>query len=122
VNSTFSQALDLYKQGRTDEVVAGCNLILQMDPLFDPAKRLLEKAKNPLSPVDIDSLTAGASATPALADARSAMAARDFERDGQGQIGCIENDARSERRVALVQRHLRRVDRAEELHRILKLE
>ncbi|HEX7418294.1 MAG TPA: hypothetical protein VF505_00315, partial [Thermoanaerobaculia bacterium] len=92
MNSTFSQALDLYKQGRTDEVVAGCNLILQMDPLFDPAKRLLEKAKNPLSPVDIDSLTAGASATPALVDARAAMAARDFERVIQLTTEILTND------------------------------
>ena len=39
VNSTFQQTLALYRQGRTDEVIAGWNLILQMDPMFDPAKR-----------------------------------------------------------------------------------
>ena len=39
--STFQQTLGLHRQGRTDEVVAGCNLLLQMDPMFDPAKKLL---------------------------------------------------------------------------------
>lgn len=92
VNSTFQQALDLYKQGRTEEVVAGCTLILQMDPLFDPAKRLLEKAKNPASPVDVDTLSAGAPGAPALADARAAMAARDFERVIQLTTEILTND------------------------------
>ena len=50
VLSTFQQAVTLYKQGRTDEVVQGCGLILRMDPMFDPAKKLLEKARNPNAP------------------------------------------------------------------------
>src|SRR5438128_4072880 len=79
VSSTFQQALSLYKQGRTDEVVAGCNLILQMDPSFDPAKKLLEKTRNPNLPIDVDTLLP-ASADDALNEARSAMASRDFQR------------------------------------------
>ena len=92
VNSTFQQTIELYRQGRTDEVVAGCNLILQMDPLFDPAKRLLEKAKNPAAAVDVDSLTSGSSATASLSDARAAMAARDFERVIQLTTDILTND------------------------------
>ena len=92
VNSTFQQAIVLYRQGRTDEVVAGCNLILQMDPLFDPAKRLLEKVKNPAAAVDVDSLATGSSATAALSDARAAMAARDFERVIQLTTDILTND------------------------------
>ena len=57
VLSTFQQALALYKQGRAAEVVEGCTLILRMDPTFDPARKLLEKTRNPNSPVDVDSLT-----------------------------------------------------------------
>jgi tetratricopeptide (TPR) repeat protein len=79
VTSTFQQAVSLYKLGRTEEVVAGCNLILQMDPSFDPAKKLLEKTRNPTLPIDVDTLIP-ASAADALAEARSAMAARDFQR------------------------------------------
>ncbi len=79
VSSTFQQALALYKGGRTDEVVAGCTLILQMDPLFDPAKKLLEKIRNPAAPIDIDSLAGGGS-DEALREAKEAMAARDFQR------------------------------------------
>jgi len=78
VVSTFQQTLALYKQGRRDEVAAGCSLILQMDPMFDPAKKLLEKARNPSSPIDVDSLLP-ADASPLMAQARQALEARDFQ-------------------------------------------
>ena len=78
VVSTFQQTLALYKQGRHDEVIQGCGLILRMDPQFDPAKKLLEKTRNPSSPVDVDTLLPTTSDP--MADAREAMAARDFQR------------------------------------------
>jgi tetratricopeptide (TPR) repeat protein len=77
--STFTQTLALYKQGRTDEVLQGCTLLLQMDPLFDPAKKLLEKARNPMLPLDVDALMPKSDAD-ALQQAREAMAQRDFQR------------------------------------------
>jgi tetratricopeptide (TPR) repeat protein len=82
VLSTFRQTLDLYKQGRKDEVAAGCGLILQMDPTFDPAKKLLEKSRNPALPIDVDALLPGppSDTRPLLDQAREAMAARDFQR------------------------------------------
>ncbi|HEX6161186.1 MAG TPA: tetratricopeptide repeat protein [Thermoanaerobaculia bacterium] len=76
--STFRQAVTLLGQGRADEVVAGCTLILQMDPTFDPARKLLEKARNPALPIDVDSLLPPDDRS--LEEARTAMAARDFER------------------------------------------
>src|SRR5687767_9833453 len=79
VVSTFRQTLALYHQGRADEVVAGCNLLLQMDPVFDPAKKLLEKQRNPGAPIDVDSLLPAQTAAP-LDQARQAMAGRDFQR------------------------------------------
>lgn len=78
VVSTFQQTLALYKQGRHDEVIQGCGLILRMDPQFDPAKKLLDKTRNPSSTVDIDTLMPTTSDP--MADAREAMAARDFQR------------------------------------------
>jgi tetratricopeptide (TPR) repeat protein len=81
VLSTFQQAVALFKQGRTDEVVQGCGLILRMDPMFDPAKKLLEKARNPSAAVDVDALLAGAApANDPLREAREAMGGRDFQR------------------------------------------
>lgn len=80
VLSTFQQTLMLYKQGRTDEVAQGCGLILRMDPMFDPAKKLLEKARNPAAAINVDSLlTIEPSADP-LSEARAAFARRDFQR------------------------------------------
>jgi tetratricopeptide (TPR) repeat protein len=80
VLSTFQQAVSLYKQGRSTEVVEGCTLILRMDPTFDPARKLLEKTRNPSSPVDVDSLLPAEEDTEAMNEARAAMAARDFHR------------------------------------------
>ncbi|HYC89881.1 MAG TPA: tetratricopeptide repeat protein [Thermoanaerobaculia bacterium] len=81
VVSTFQQTLALYKQGRADEVMAGCNLLLQMDPNFDPARKLLEKIRNPGAPIDVDALLPVERDTRApIQQAREAMAARDFER------------------------------------------
>ncbi|HEY0144223.1 MAG TPA: tetratricopeptide repeat protein [Thermoanaerobaculia bacterium] len=78
VVSTFRQAVTLYQQGRIDEVVAGCNLILQMDPTFDPGRKLLEKTKNPASAIDVNNLLPADDRS--LEEARNAMVARDFER------------------------------------------
>ncbi len=91
VVSTFRQTLALYHQGRPDEVVAGCNLLLQMDPVFDPAKKLLEKVRNPGAPIDVDSLLPAETASP-LDQARQAMAARDFERVIQATTEVLTND------------------------------
>lgn len=79
VVSTFQQTLALYHQGRVDEVAAGCNLILQMDPMFDPAKKLLEKMRNPSLAIDVDALLPRDGRS-GMQQARQAMAERDFER------------------------------------------
>ncbi len=79
VVSTFQQAIALYHLGRTDEVAAGCTLILQMDPVFDPAKKLLDKTRNPGLPIDVDNLLPRDDRSP-MQQAREAMAERDFQR------------------------------------------
>ena len=79
VTSTFQQTVTLYHQGRLDEVTAGCTLILQMDPMFDPARKLLEKTRNPNLPIDVEALIPRDPRAP-MQQARDAMAERDFER------------------------------------------
>ena len=91
VSSTFEQTLALYGQGRKDEVIAGCNLILQMDPMFDPAKKLLEKTQNPASPIDVESLSPARTAA-TLNEARAALGSRDFERVLQLTTEVLTND------------------------------
>jgi tetratricopeptide (TPR) repeat protein len=94
VLSTFQQALALYKQGRAAEVVEGCTLILRMDPTFDPARKLLEKTRNPNSPVDVDSLMP--SSDDPLREARAAMAARDFQRANDLTTEVLRDDFTNE--------------------------
>lgn len=95
VIATFQQTLGLYKQGRSAEVVAGCNLILQMDPLFDPAKKLLDKARNPALPIDVERLMP-AGRNDALQQAREAMAARDFQQVINITTEILTNDLMNE--------------------------
>ncbi len=78
VASTFEQTVALYRQGRKAEVIAGCNLILQMDPMFEPAKKLLQQAGGGAAP-PADPFPTGDSGA-SLAEAKTAMASRDFER------------------------------------------
>ncbi|HVS32836.1 MAG TPA: tetratricopeptide repeat protein [Thermoanaerobaculia bacterium] len=92
VLATFDQAVALYQAGRLEEVIAGCTLILQMDPLFDPAKKLMEKARNPSLPVDVDSLISSADDGADLQQAHAAMAAREFERALQITTEILTND------------------------------
>ena len=94
VVSTFQQTLTLYHQRRTDEVVAGCTLILQMDPTFEPARKLMEKTRNPAAPIDVDSLmpVPQGGGTPSMQQAREAMAARDFERVQQLTSAILSED------------------------------
>ncbi|MDQ6802330.1 MAG: tetratricopeptide repeat protein [Acidobacteriota bacterium] len=92
VLSTFQQTVTLFKQGRTEEVVQGCGLILRMDPLFDPAKKLMEKARNPAAPIDVDTLIA---ADP-IVEARSAMQARNFQKVVDVTTEILTNDLMNE--------------------------
>jgi tetratricopeptide (TPR) repeat protein len=91
VVSTFQQTLALYHQGRRDDVSAGCTLILQMDPTFEPARKLLDKIRNPSLPIDVDRLmpTDGVSA---MEQARKAMAERDFQRTIQITTDVLTED------------------------------
>jgi tetratricopeptide (TPR) repeat protein len=96
VQSTFQQTLALFKQGRTEEVVQGCGLILRMDPMFEPAKKLLEKAQNPTAAVDVESLVRPPTPADALSEARAAMAKRDFQRAVNLTTEILTNDLMNE--------------------------
>lgn len=104
VLSTFRQTLDLYDQGLLDDVVVGSEFILKMDPMFDPAKKLLEKARNPAAKIDLAELAAitGAGREPGAANepdeaavieqAREAMASRDWSRAADLASGILRRD------------------------------
>ena len=56
--STFRHTLNLYKENKLDDCLIGCDFILKMDPRFVPARKLLDKAKNPNAAVDVTELEA----------------------------------------------------------------
>jgi len=96
VLSTFQQSVTLYKQGRSAEVVEGCTLILRMDPTFDPARKLLEKTRNPNAPIDVDSLMPASPQSDVLNEARAALAARDFQRAAELTSEVLRDDFTNE--------------------------
>lgn len=62
--STFRHTLNLFGEGKLDDCVIGCDFILKMDPRFAPARRLMEKARNPRADVDVAELEAIVATTP----------------------------------------------------------
>jgi len=82
--STFRHTLDLYRDGKLDDCLIGCDFILKMDPRFAPARKLQEKAHNPKADVDLAELEAVVSPArePAAATApRETEAARALGRE-----------------------------------------
>lgn len=43
VESTFEQSLDLARQGKIQEASLGCEFVLKLDPLFEPAREFVRK-------------------------------------------------------------------------------
>ncbi len=91
--STFRHSLNLFKAGKIEDCAVGCDFILKMDPRFVPARRLLEKARDPAASVDLAELESfvaetltpmeklGAAAPDRLLiSAIEAYAERDFDR------------------------------------------
>ncbi len=62
--STFRHTLNLFGQGKLDDCLIGCDFILKMDPRFNPARSLMDKARNPNADVDIAQLEALVATTP----------------------------------------------------------
>ena len=45
INTIFSQTLGLAKEGKKEEALLGCDFILRLDSLFEPARRLQQQAQ-----------------------------------------------------------------------------
>lgn len=76
--TTLKQSIALQKEGRGEEAASGCEFMLRLDPQFTPAKKLLEKIKNPAAAIDLDKLIPPSGDR--LAPAREALAGRDFQK------------------------------------------
>ncbi|RMH23280.1 MAG: hypothetical protein D6696_01100, partial [Acidobacteria bacterium] len=59
---SFQQTLELIDQGNEREAKLGCEFILGMDPLFQPASTLLERLNDARRPIAVDDLKADAAA------------------------------------------------------------
>ena len=59
IQNTFEQTLGLAEDGNRQEALLGCDFILRLDPLFEPARRLQERLDDGEGPVDVGGLTGG---------------------------------------------------------------
>ena len=83
--STFRHTLDLFRDGKIDDCLIGCDFILKMDPRFAPARKLQEKARNPRADVDMNELQAAISSpTAAIPHLSAAAGAPDQRRETGG--------------------------------------
>src|SRR5579864_6463353 len=70
--STFEHTLGLAEKGSRQEALLGCDFVLRMDPLFEPARRLqerLEPATGPLAVDDLRRMEPAPASTPAAGPA-----------------------------------------------------
>jgi len=68
IQNTFQQTLSLAEEGNRQEALLGCDFILRLDPLFEPARSLQERLGEGEGPVDVAGLIDGDGAAPPAED------------------------------------------------------
>jgi tetratricopeptide (TPR) repeat protein len=61
IRSTFEHTLGLAEKGSRQEALLGCDFVLRMDPLFEPARRLQERLEGTSGPLAVEDLRRGQS-------------------------------------------------------------
>jgi tetratricopeptide (TPR) repeat protein len=56
IRSTFEHTLGLAEKGSRQEALLGCDFVLRMDPLFEPARRLQERLEGTSGPLAVEDL------------------------------------------------------------------
>jgi hypothetical protein len=59
ISSTFEHTLGLAEKGSRQEALLGCDFVLRMDPLFEPARRLQERLEATSGPLAVEDLRRG---------------------------------------------------------------
>ena len=73
---TFEQALDLSEKGSRKEALLGCDFVLRLDPLFEPARVLHKRLRDTESDVATDDLRSALAAMVVSTSLRSASRKR----------------------------------------------
>ncbi|HEV3457243.1 MAG TPA: hypothetical protein VHG32_11840 [Thermoanaerobaculia bacterium] len=74
IRSTFEHTLGLAEKGSRQEALLGCDFVLRMDPLFEPARRLQERLEAATGPLAVDDLRSIKAAPAGSASSASASA------------------------------------------------
>jgi len=105
VLDTFGQTLDLADEGSRQEALLGCDFVLRMDPLFEPARKLQERLRSSAGAI-VDTADLRTAAGPAAAQPEQVVPADLFaDLDGLGlelpDLAPTGNDLHSELRALL---------------------
>lgn len=98
VVTTFKQTIEVARKGNPAEATQGCEFILRIDPQFEPARQLSAELTDPFAQTDYDALmelVSGAAGDP-LAEARQALADRNFERATELATEVLRDDVANE--------------------------
>lgn len=112
VLSTFHQSLQLFRQGNIEDAVAGCEFILKMDALFEPAQKLLAKAKDPSMNIDVENLVPQAGGNNRLNDAATAFQQRDYQRAMEIASEVLSSDPMNANAQQIAQQAQERIEAA----------
>ena len=77
--NTFRQTLELVEKGEQREAQLGCNFILRLDPLFEPARKLHQRLQAESDPIEVADLKETVGEVAADPDAEAAAFFRDLE-------------------------------------------
>ena len=55
--TTFQQTLSLAQEGNRQEALLGCDFVLRLDPLFEPARQLQTRLSEGDGPIEVGDLT-----------------------------------------------------------------
>jgi tetratricopeptide (TPR) repeat protein len=69
IQNTFQQTIGLAEEGNRQEALLGCDFILRLDPLFEPARLLQERLNEGEGPVEIGNLNGSAIAEDSIPEA-----------------------------------------------------
>ena len=69
IQETFQQTLDLAEKGNRQEAALGCDFILRLDPMFEPARTLQQRLQGGSGTLEIADLRTGTAAAAAPAAA-----------------------------------------------------
>ena len=87
--TTFQQTLSLAQEGNSQEALLGCDFVLRLDPLFEPARQLQTRLNEGEGPIEVDDLSAAVATESATASEPEVGTATQAKDDLPGKMSLL---------------------------------